>query len=1558
MINSQISGFYRLSVAERRARIAEMTGLTPQQVAVLSGLDGLDESQADRMVENALGVIGLPLGLCVNLRVNEQDVLVPMAVEEPSVIAACSFAAKLLRAGGGLTCEVSEPIMIGQIQVLEVPDFDAATEAVLGAKDELLALADSKHKKLLAAGGGARDLEVHRLPKTGDDPLGDMLVVHLVVDVRDAMGANAINSMCERLAPRIEALTGGRVGLRILSNLTDRRTVTVKGRVPFKALDRNGVDGAIVAARIEEASVFAERCPYRAATHNKGILNGIDAVLLAFGQDWRAVEAGAHAYAAKDGRYTAMARWRVKDGHLHGEMTVPLAVGTVGGVAKVHPTVQVTRSIARVEDAKTLAAIVAASGLAQNLAAIRALAAEGIQSGHMRLHARNVAVEAGALAHEVAPVADAIADAGTVNLDGAKDALEKLRNDSEAPPDNVLPLRPAPSDVTSRFEGLRQRFLDEILQTIGRTTAEAGGESLEDMTAYHMKTGGKRLRALLPLLVAESLGGDPKKLIPFGAACEMLHNATLVHDDLQDGDEVRRGQPTVWKQYGIPQAINVGDAMFYYTLLLAQQLEVPVALREAAARRILVETLRVIDGQEREFMLKVDPETANGKARTSQAPVNLDDYYQMVEGKTSGLFALPMAGAAEVVGASRAVVDGLTEAARHLGVLFQIQDDVLDLYGDKGRDVRGSDIGEGKRSALVVHAFEQASPDDLNWLLETLDKDRAATTEQDVIDVMALFERTGSLRYALDELNRRRDAAVAAVEELPELKGLVAGLCDLFLAPIQPLLQDPEGLTAALIGGHRIDPNDEAFCFSILPKVSRTFTLSIEALPSDLRSAVCVSYLLCRIVDTIEDEAVLERSVRRELFDTFDRLMTDDTVPWQPFEGRCQQIQLGAGSADAELVNGSGAVFRAFRALPLAQRNGIRPHVLEMSEGMREYCERAHDEGQLRLLDLDDLERYCYFVAGTVGKLLTALFEPTVPVLPEAVRSEIRDRAVSFGLGLQLVNIVKDVAVDFTRGDIFVPVALAAEHGVELEDILTPQRRQEGLAVIRAICGRAREHLQAAAEYTVLWPTPSGVPVRQFCAVPLALALASLAEVEAGHDTLRPGRVPKISRDLVAQLFQKIMGAVDDDDALAEVLRQCGEAVDDGGSVGDVHVPQRPPVPAKAGIRAAFVSDEDEEPMTDQINPYREIEGKALVTGASGHLGANLVRRLLADGREVRVLLRHGSNNESMDGLDVERVYGDLRDRASLEKAVAGIKLVYHAAANVSTIEASERLKREIYECNVLGTRNLLDVGRAADVERTVVTGSFSAVGYHLDDPSKPATEDVVVYPFDKKLPYARTKEMVEHECLKAVAEGQDVAIATSCALLGPADYKPSRMGKTLIDFTHGRLPAYIPGGFEFVSADDLCEGHILTMHRGRKGQKYVFSTQFMTMDDIMTLFEEVTGRRRPSLKLPPGLMAGFAEVSSRFLNTFFPNAPQRFTPAAVRILRQQRKADLTKARSELGYEATSVRKAVHDAYADFARRGLVPAGPTVVGSGSGSSDSTRKEEPGSKGQGAQGKVA
>jgi nucleoside-diphosphate-sugar epimerase len=326
-----------------------------------------------------------------------------------------------------------------------------------------------------------------------------------------------------------------------------------------------------------------------------------------------------------------------------------------------------------------------------------------------------------------------------------------------------------------------------------------------------------------------------------------------------------------------------------------------------------------------------------------------------------------------------------------------------------------------------------------------------------------------------------------------------------------------------------------------------------------------------------------------------------------------------------------------------------------------------------------------------------------------------------------------------------------------------------------------------------------------------------------------------------------------------------------------------------------------------------------LITGTSGHLGANLVRRVLDDGNAVRVLLRKGSNNAAIEGLPVERVYGDLRDFSSVRAAVQGCERIYHCAAKVSTISGNER---EIYECNVTATRYLLRAALESGVSRVVVSGSLSAVGH---DPERPSDESMPFYPFDQReLPYSTTKAFVEHECLKAAADGLDVIIATSCAIIGPNDFKPSRMGQLLIDFANGKLRAYIPGGFEFVSTKDIVEGHILAMERGRSGQKYIFSTEFMTVDQLMGIYEQVTGRLRPRLRLPAPLMARIAEVSGFVMKHFFPNASPRFTPAAVRLLRMQRRADCTKAKRELGYQPTTIAEAVREAYDCFVRRGVI----------------------------------
>lgn len=416
-------GFYNRSLAERVATVARWAGLDEAQQQVLLG-QGLDAKQASQMIENGIGTYGLPLGIAVNFLINGRDYLIPMAVEEPSVVAAVSHAAKLVRAGGGFETEATAPVMIGQIQVLEVPDIAVAARAVAANKEALMAAADDCSESIVRRGGGSCDIEVRSFQET---PVGPMLVVHLLYDTRDAMGANAVNTAVETIAPMVEELTGGRTNLRILSNLTDRRTVTARCKVPASALDGAEFSGTLVARRIEEANALALVDPYRAATHNKGIMNGIDAVCVATGNDWRAIEAGAHAYASRDGQYRALTGWQVdENGDLSGEITLPLAVGTVGGATRVHPVAQVVMEILDVDSASELAQVMAAVGLAQNLAAIKALATTGIQHGHMRMHARQVALAAGASGQQVAEVSERLIAAKNIRVAYARELLTDL----------------------------------------------------------------------------------------------------------------------------------------------------------------------------------------------------------------------------------------------------------------------------------------------------------------------------------------------------------------------------------------------------------------------------------------------------------------------------------------------------------------------------------------------------------------------------------------------------------------------------------------------------------------------------------------------------------------------------------------------------------------------------------------------------------------------------------------------------------------------------------------------------------------------------------------------------------------------------------------------------------------------------------------------------------------------------------------------------------------------------------------------------------------------------
>ena len=425
-VTSRLPGFHKLPMEERHAHLSRMFRLTPEDLRQLLGSEVLQPVLANQMIENAVGTFSLPLGLGLNLQVNGRDYLVPMAVEEPSVVAAVSFAAKIVREAGGFIGEADPSLMIGQVQVSRYGDPTVATERILAHKEQILALANSFHPAMVARGGGAKDVEVRVLPAP-EGPRGEpLLIVHLIIDAQEAMGANLINTMAEGVAPLIEQVTGGKVYLRILSNLADRRLARAMCRIPIPLLADFEMPAEEIAEGIAQASRFAEADPYRAATHNKGVMNGIDAVAIATGQDWRAIEAGAHAFACRNGQYRPLSTWYLEEGHLVGRIELPMALGTVGGPIKIHPGVQMALKLMQTTSVRELAMVFAAVGLAQNFAALRALGSVGIQKGHMAMHARCVAVTAGARGDWVEKIANLLVKAGHVKVEKARELLASL----------------------------------------------------------------------------------------------------------------------------------------------------------------------------------------------------------------------------------------------------------------------------------------------------------------------------------------------------------------------------------------------------------------------------------------------------------------------------------------------------------------------------------------------------------------------------------------------------------------------------------------------------------------------------------------------------------------------------------------------------------------------------------------------------------------------------------------------------------------------------------------------------------------------------------------------------------------------------------------------------------------------------------------------------------------------------------------------------------------------------------------------------------------------------
>ncbi|OZU87502.1 hydroxymethylglutaryl-CoA reductase, degradative [Virgibacillus indicus] len=424
MKTSRIPGFYKMTVEARRELLEEMHSFSNDDKEILSK-EALSTETADKMIENVIGTFSLPLGLGLNFLINGKEYVVPMAVEEPSIVASASYIAKIVRESGGFTAEATERVMIGQIQVVGCPDIHAAKAAILKEKEALIEDANAAYPSMVARGGGAVDLEVRILNEESGSTYSQMLVIHVYIDTRDAMGANIINTMVESLAPTVEELTNGKVYLRILSNYADKCLARARCVIPPELLKSDGFSGEEVREGVIHAYEFAASDPYRAVTHNKGIMNGIDPIVIATGNDWRAVEAGAHAYAAKDGQYGSMTTWFAdEDGNLVGELELPMSVGTVGGAIRVHPMAKLSHSLLDVESAQELAQVIVSVGLAQNLGALKALVTDGIQKGHMALHSRSVAIAAGASGELIDIIAKQLVEEKQIRVGKAKELVD------------------------------------------------------------------------------------------------------------------------------------------------------------------------------------------------------------------------------------------------------------------------------------------------------------------------------------------------------------------------------------------------------------------------------------------------------------------------------------------------------------------------------------------------------------------------------------------------------------------------------------------------------------------------------------------------------------------------------------------------------------------------------------------------------------------------------------------------------------------------------------------------------------------------------------------------------------------------------------------------------------------------------------------------------------------------------------------------------------------------------------------------------------------------------
>ncbi len=548
MSRARFPGFYKLSVEDRLAAIRQHEWLHDDDVQeLLSGDHLLVPELADKMIENVVGVMGLPLGVGLNFVINKRDYLIPLVVEEPSIVAALSSAAKTFSTGGGMTARADESLLIGQVQVVNPSDMEAGERQVLAHKADLLSKLNALHPNMIARGGGAQDIEVRRFPRTSDNP--QMLVVHLLVDTCDAMGANMINTMCEEIAPDIEALTGGRVFLRILSNLTDRAVVRASVTVATDQLSGKGYTGEEVRDGIVLASQFANIDPYRAATHNKGIMNGIDPVAIATGNDWRAIEAAAHAYASRGGRYTALTHWQVtQSGDLHGEIEIPLKVGTQGGSLRANPSANIAHRMLGTPNARELAEVMASAGLAQNFSAIRALSTVGIQKGHMSLHARSVALSAGVPQSRFEKVVSRLIEKDDIKIETAHAILAELEEDPVF------------------LDGQTRKHLNEESNSSGKTVVRSFGKVI--LLGEHAVVYGRPAIAVpIPdAVIAEVMDSDspPEIHVPAWDIDGQLEHANSIWWSAISGvfDELGVGGERflVHVQPNIPAAMGLGGS--------------------------------------------------------------------------------------------------------------------------------------------------------------------------------------------------------------------------------------------------------------------------------------------------------------------------------------------------------------------------------------------------------------------------------------------------------------------------------------------------------------------------------------------------------------------------------------------------------------------------------------------------------------------------------------------------------------------------------------------------------------------------------------------------------------------------------------------------------------------------------------------------------------------------------------------------------------------------------------------------------------------------------------